>query len=319
MNEAEILQLSARCGYPSKQALILKNEASGREYWRLFLEKGSVVLCYLDPNTGNHSRFISTAMILYQFDINVPQVLDSFPEWGVTIQEDLGDSSLLDVWNEENAEELTFQSLDLLADIHSIPDMQIPTLQPQDLTAQMELFKNIFCNDFLDIEVHSSISALIDSASKELIAQPFVNCHFDFERRNLILLEDNEIAVVDYQDLCSGPVGIDLAGLLIDHYVKYPDQQIMESLASYSSLIEIDVSPEEIFEWVRWGAIQRNMRILGILSKIYIDTDRSFRLKDLPQILNNLIELIPDKNFTALKKYLNEEVHQNLLVRLDKI
>ena len=34
---------------------------------------------------------------------------------------------------------------------------------------------------------------------------------------------------------------------------------------------------------------------------------------------NNLIELIPDKNFTALKKYLNEEVHQNLLVRLDKI
>ena len=169
------------------------------------------------------------------------------------------------------------------------------------------------------MDSHDDLDGLKKLAIEELLNQPWMNCHFDFERRNLILLEDNEIALVDYQDLCSGPIGIDLAGLLIDHYIKYPKQKIMESLAGYSGLLEIDVSPEEIFKWVRWGAIQRNMRILGTLSKIYIDTDRSFRLKDLPQILNNLIELIPDKNFTALKKYLSEEVHQNLLARLDKI
>jgi len=314
LNEAEILQLSARCGYPSKQALILKNEASGREYWRLFLEKGSVVLCYLDPNTGNHSRFISTAKILHQFDINVPQVLDSFPEWGVTIQEDLGDSSLLDVWNEENAEELTFQSLDLLADIHSIPGMQIPTLQPQDLTAQMELFKNIFCNDFLDVEVHSSISALIDLASKELIAQPFVNCHFDFERRNLMLSKENKISVIDFQDLCKGPIGIDLAGILLDHYLAANHGSINKALTYFQKQSDLVESVDDAFEFVRWGGIQRNLRILGVLSRLYLEEGRDFRLKDMPMILKNLIFLIPDNS--GCNEFMQDKVLPKLTHRL---
>ena len=252
MIDSEVIQVSKECGFIVSKVHALKLEASGREYYRITEDSGETfVLCYLDPNLGNHSKFQHISKFLFDQNVRCPEIIFYDGSLGITIQED-------------------FKILKTLA-------------------------------------------------IEELLNQPWMNCHFDFERRNLILLEDNEIAVVDYQDLCSGPVGIDLAGLLIDHYVKYPDQQIMESLASYSSLIEIDVSPEEIFEWVRWGAIQRNMRILGILSKIYIDTDRSFRLKDLPQILNNLIELIPDKNFTALKKYLNEEVHQNLLVRLDKI
>ena len=239
---------------------------------------------------------------------------------GITIQEDLVDQSLIDLYVlNKKYNSLLQKSLGVLTKIQTANVPQIPKLNQDSLFEQMNMMENFFIKDFLSMDSHNYFKILKTLAIEELLNQPWMNCHFDFERRNLILLEDNEIAVVDYQDLCSGPVGIDLAGLLIDHYVKYPDQQIMESLASYSSLIEIDVSPEEIFEWVRWGAIQRNMRILGILSKIYIDTDRSFRLKDLPQILNNLIELIPDKNFTALKKYLNEEVHQNLLVRLDKI
>lgn len=321
MIDSEVIQVSKECGFIVSKVHALKLEASGREYYRISEDSGETfVLCYLDPNLGNHSNFQHISKFLFDQNVRCPEIIFYDGSLGITIQEDLGDQSLidLDVLNKKY-NSLLQKSLGVLTKIQTANVPQIPKLNQDSLFEQMNMMENFFIKDFLSMDSHNDFKILKTLAIEELLNQPWMNCHFDFERRNLILLEDNEIAVVDYQDLCSGPVGIDLAGLLIDHYVKYPDQQIMESLASYSSLIEIDVSPEEIFEWVRWGAIQRNMRILGILSKIYIDTDRSFRLKDLPQILNNLIELIPDKNFTALKKYLNEEVHQNLLVRLDKI
>jgi hypothetical protein len=93
----------------------------------------------------------------------------------------------------------------------------------------------------------------------------------------------------------------------------------MSSLDYYGTLLKIDVDSESIFEWVRWGAIQRNMRILGTLSKIYLDTGRAFRLKDLKIILNNLIELIPDDNFKNLKNYLSGEVLQSLEIKMSQI
>ena len=321
MIDSEVIQVSKECGFIVSKVHALKLEASGREYYRITEDSGETfVLCYLDPNLGNHSNFQHISKFLFDQNVRCPEIIFYDGSLGITIQEDLGDQSLidLDVLNKKY-NSLLQKSLGVLTKIQTANVPQIPKLNQDSLFEQMNMMENFFIKDLLSMDSHNDFKILKTLAIEELLNQPWMNCHFDFERRNLILLEDNEIAVVDYQDLCSGPVGIDLAGLLIDHYVKYPDQQIMESLASYSSLIEIDVSPEEIFEWVRWGAIQRNMRILGILSKIYIDTDRSFRLKDLPQILNNLIELIPDKNFTALKKYLNEEVHQNLLVRLDKI
>ena len=321
MIDSEVIQVSKECGFNVSKVDALKLEASGREYYRISKDSGeSFVLCYLDPNLGNHSKFQHVSKFLFDQNVRCPEIIFYDDSLGITIQEDLGDQSLidLDVLNEKN-NLLLQKSLGVLTKIQTANVPQIPKLNQDSLFEQMTLMENFFIKDLLSMDSHRDLDVLKTLAIEELLNQPWMNCHFDFERRNLILLEDNEIAIVDYQDLCSGPIGIDLAGLLIDHYVKYTDQKIMESLTSYSSLIEIDASPEEIFEWVRWGAIQRNMRILGILSKIYIDTDRSFRLKDLPQILNNLIELIPDKNFTALKKYLNEEVHQNLLVRLDKI
>ena len=93
----------------------------------------------------------------------------------------------------------------------------------------------------------------------------------------------------------------------------------MSSLDYYGTLLQIDVDSDSIFEWVRWGAIQRNMRILGTLSKIYLDTGRTFRLKDLKTILNNLIELIPDNNFKNLKNYLSGEVLKSLEIKMSQI
>ena len=57
--------------------------------------------------------------------------------------------------------------------------------------------------------------------------QPWANCHFDYERRNLISdLTENKIYMIDYQDTKIGPIGIDIAGILLDHYYPLNKQDI---------------------------------------------------------------------------------------------
>ena len=321
MIDSEVIQIAQECGFEITDVYPLKLEASGREYYRIIDKAGkTLVLCYLDPGMGTHSKFEHVSKFFYDQDIRCPNIIYSNTKLGVTIQEDLGDSSLIDInpLSNENTE-LLKKSIAVLVKIQTANVPQIPKLEQDSLLEQMTRFESIFIKDFLSIDAHIALSSLKDQAIEELLNQPWMNCHFDFERRNLILLDDGEIGVVDYQDLCSGPVGIDLAGLFVDHYIKYSTKTVMSSLDYYGNLLQIDVDSDSIFEWVRWGAIQRNMRILGTLSKIYLDTGRTFRLKDLKTILNNLIELIPDNNFKNLKNYLALEVQQSLEIKMSQI
>ena len=319
MKESEVIQLAKNCGFPSIKAEALKLEASGREYYRLYITPDATkVLCYLSPEKGNHNKFLHISNFFFIEKIKSPEIFYSNSDEGVTIQEDLGEKCLidLDMLSASNKQMLK-DSIALLAKIQTANIPQIPKLELDDLNDQMNKLTDVFLKDFLGITFDNDFNELQDEVIEKLSEQPWMNCHFDFERRNLIAF-DNEIAVIDFQDLSSGPIGIDLAGLIIDHYIKYPDDMISNCLDHYSDLMEFQLDPKDIFEWIRWGAIQRNMRILGTLSSLYLDNKRTFRLKDLPMILSNLIDLIPEK-YESLKSYLSKEVQPQLLKKLSQI
>ena len=319
MKESEVIQLAKNCGFPSIKAEALKLEASGREYYRLHITPDATkVLCYLSPEKGNHNKFLHISNFFFNEKIKSPEIFYSNSEEGVTIQEDLGEKCLidLDMLSASNKQMLK-DSIALLAKIQTANIPQIPKLELDDLNDQMNKLTDVFLKDFLGITFDNDFNELQDEVIEKLSEQPWMNCHFDFERRNLIAF-DNEIAVIDFQDLSSGPIGIDLAGLIIDHYIKYPDDMISNCLDHYSDLMEFQLDSSDIFEWIRWGAIQRNMRILGTLSSLYLDYERTFRLKDLPMILSNLIDLVPEK-YEYLKSFLSKEVQPQLLKKLSQI
>ena len=319
MKESEVIQLAKNCGFPSIKAEALKLEASGREYYRLHITPDATkVLCYLSPEKGNHNKFLHISNSFFNEKIKSPEIFYSNSDEGVTIQEDLGEKCLidLDMLSASNKQMLK-DSIALLAKIQTANIPQIPKLELDDLNDQMNKLTDVFLKDFLGITFDNDFNELQDEVIEKLSEQPWMNCHFDFERRNLIAF-DNEIAVIDFQDLSSGHIGIDLAGLIVDHYIKYPDDMISNCLDHYSDLMEFQLNSNDIFEWIRWGAIQRNMRILGTLSSLYLDNKRTFRLKDLPMILSNLIDLIPEK-YESLKSYLSKEVQPQLLKKLTQI
>ena len=318
MKESEVIQLAKNCGFSVTKAKALKLEASGREYYRINLTPNETkVLCYLNPKNGDHENFLHVSKFFFKEKKKSPKIFYFNNNKGITIQEDLGDKCLIDLDLSSNSKKIIKKSLTLLAKIQKANIPQIPILKSDDLIVQMHKFNEEFLNNFLGVLPHNDIDKLQNEAVKELAKQPWMNCHCDFERRNLIK-HDDAIAVIDFQDLSRGPIGIDLAGLIIDHYVKYSDNMISSCLDHYCYLMKFELNSKEIFEWVRWGAIQRNMRILGTLSSLYISKNRSFRLKDLPMILNNLIDLIP-KKYVSLKNHFCSDVQSQLLNKLNQI
>ena len=295
MKEEEVINLSSKCNFNATKALPLKLEASGREYWRVLDKKDSLVLCYLNPSLGDHLDFLKISNLLNANNISTADVIHHNADIGVTLQKDLGDDDLLTIFNEENKQDLLKRSLDLLAKIQGLSQEEIPKLTHDELVDQMHLFKDIFCINFLEVQPDNSIDDLILLATENIKQQPWVNCHFDFERRNLIL-HQNQITVIDHQDMKIGPLGIDLSGILIDHYYPVNFTDINMMLDYFSKQIKSKHDSEELFNFLRWGSIQRNMRILGTLANIFIEHKRSFRLKDLPMILSNLECMIPDNH-----------------------
>ena len=313
MKEEEVINLSSKCNFNATKALPLKLEASGREYWRVLDKKDSLVLCYLNPSLGDHLDFLKISNLLNANNISTADVIHHNADIGVTLQKDLGDDDLLTIFNEENKQDLLKGSLDLLAKIQGLPQEEIPKLTHEELVDQMHLFKDIFCINFLEVEPDNSIDDLMLLTTENIKQQPLVNCHFDFERRNLIL-HQNQITVIDHQDMKIGPLGIDLSGILVDHYYPVNFTDINMMLDYFSKQIKSKHDSEELFNFLRWGSIQRNMRILGTLANIFIEHKRSYRLKDLPMILSNLECMIPDNHKSKL--FISEQLQPLLNKKL---
>ena len=69
-------------------------------------------------------------------------------------------------------------------------------------------------------------------------------------------------------------------------------------------LEHFNFSDGELVEMVLMAALQRNARILGVLSNLYLEQQRAFRLPDLEQILKNFIDitsLLNLKEFSVLE------------------
>ena len=140
--------------------------------------------------------------------------------------------------------------------------------------------QSIFLESFLELPRDQNLCAFLENLALSVAAQPQVNCHFDFERRNLFLLANGEIGIIDFQDLKRGPLGIDLAGFCVDHYLPVDSERINNCCRMLLKLEHFHFSDAELVEMVLMAALQRNARILGVLSNLYLEKQRAFRLPD---------------------------------------
>ena len=305
----------------------LRLESSQRDFYRFFFLNNSSVILMVVPDgiEESVSSFTEKSKIFKKNGVNVPTIYSENEALGLILVEDFGDELYQFNLSNEKAdlyydlainELIKIQSLKLDKNIFSYFDENL-------LLYNWSLFEKFFINNFLENKIHNqSLEILKESYKKislNLLNQPKVICHFDYECRNLIFKE-NKTGVLDFQDALIGPIGLDLASLFKDLYFFWPKEKILTWYENYQKKIEqklnLKVSLTKLIEYIDYCSIQRQFRILGKLSKVYLDLNRTNRIADFPVLLNYMIntsesyeELKPiSETLSPLKEVLNERI-----------
>ena len=292
---------------------LLKEQASSRKYYRVNSKGKSYILAFSDPQKELNNEFIKYSEFLITNNVSVPRIEAFDTENGFMLIEDFGDKVFLDEVDARNRKDLYLLAIDQIIKLQSAEtNDDINELNKTSVKEQMQLFEEWFLLGYLELEVHSSEKRIINDAyafiSKKFVNQKRTLCHFDFELRNLMLREDGTIGVLDFQDLTYGPFTLDLVSLIKDIDNPISNEEINYYLEAYISLsneagITINKDLISLNEDLDFSGLQRQLRILGTLSRLHLRDGKSFRLPDLKQTLFYAIET--SNKHDELKKFSN--------------
>ncbi len=279
----------------------LRIESSQRTFYRInFYDKKNVILMIVPEGIEESvSSFTKKAEIFKKNDVNVPIIFAENEKLGLIIVEDFGDELYQFNLSKKNADLFYGLALKELIKIQCIElDKNIFKCFDRKLLSQnWSLFEEFFLKNFFGDKIKiSSINNLKDCYEmicRNLLKQPQVICHYDFECRNLIFTK-NSAGILDFQDALIGPIGLDPSSLFKDLYYFWPEKKILGWYKDYQKSIinnlKINIQISKLQEYIDYCSLQRQFRILGKLSKVYLDLDRTSRLKDFPTLINYLVE-----------------------------
>ncbi|MDH4320731.1 MAG: phosphotransferase [Desulfobulbaceae bacterium] len=138
----------------------------------------------------------------------------------------------------------------------------------QQLMLQREsgYFRDAFCRSLLGItDFTPGLTAEFAQIAALAGAQPAdYLLHRDFQSRNLMLC-DGRVRIIDFQGARLGPLGYDLASLLLDPYAALAPSLRAELQAYYITTVSgyIPLDPHSFNEGYYYLFLQRNLQILG--------------------------------------------------------
>lgn len=175
------------------------------------------------------------------------------------------------------------------------------------LTYEAHYFKDAFLCRYLGLkeewpELEAAFSHLAEKASR---AGCGFFLHRDFQSRNIMLSKGN-VGIIDWQGGRLGPLGYDLASLIIDPYTGLTRGQKIEVYRRYLALIkEHNPAWVESFErYYPYLAIQRNLQILGAFSYLTMVMNKTYFEAYIPEALrtlDGLLYLVCDQEISRLR------------------
>lgn len=281
----------------SDELSTVSGDASFRRYFRASGEGESWIAVDAPPEKENSRPFAELARAWFARGVRVPEVLAVDLQQGFMLLEDFGDRLMLPELQGNDAQRHYARALDTLLQIQQMPTEQLPAYDEALLQREMGLFDEWFIASLLNLELDDDEKAQLAAIKSLLVdralSQPQVAVHRDYHSRNLMLLDDAGLGVIDFQDAVTGAQTYDLVSLFRDSYIRWPDEQVAQWVEEYRcALLEagMDVPSAEAFlQNFDWMGMQRQLKVLGIFSRLYLRDGKDGYLKDMPRTLGYLI------------------------------
>ena len=310
----------------------LAGDAGARRYHRL--RKMPWLAVQAPPARSRNEEWLAVGRLLAAGGVRVPKVRACDLERGFLLIEDFGDRLLLSALEEPDAdvEALYQRALETLVEIQRCPvrdeRFALPPAAPALAVEERGLFEEWFVEKLLEMKLRPAEREMLQAVWLELLesldGQPRTLVHRDYHSRNLALLDDGSLGVLDFQDALCGPPAYDLASLLKDCYVSWPRQRTLDRLRRWRALAAargLECGDEEslVRDFDAIG-LQRHLRVLGTFARLWLREGKPRYLHDVPRIIDYVVEASrAHPNLARFADWVDERLIPRLGARLPEI
>ena len=296
---------------PSKPFTLipLTGDASFRRYFRLEQDEKKWVVMDAPPDKEPLEPFVNAANLLQSAGLRTPFIHAINMEEGFAILEDFGDMLLLNQLTKETVDEYYKAAMSILIrlqDYSSKTRAPLPSFDNGWALKELNLFNEWFLGAYLQVELSHKEQQLIAETfawlSNEINQQAQVIIHRDYHSRNIMVLNDG-LGIIDFQDAMYGPFTYDLVSLLKDCYVKWPREQILHWLSYFyhQSALCQQYSLNDYIRAFDYCGLQRHFKVLGIFSRLALRDNKPNYLNDLPLTLHYVMVCL--ESYSELKPF----------------
>ncbi|WEJ63250.1 aminoglycoside phosphotransferase family protein [Thiomicrorhabdus lithotrophica] len=286
------------------------SDASFRRYFRIEAKGASGQHSYIimdAPVEHEDCRpFIAVSEQLVSMGLTVPEVLAQNLTQGFLLLTDLGSTTYLSVL--EQAEESTVDRLygDALEALVCLQTkgndaaQNLPSYNESLFTTEMSLFSDWLLSTHLEIGLNKLENQAWQSVQNTLIKsalkQPQVYVHRDYHSRNLMVLDEANPGILDFQDAVKGPLTYDAVSMLRDCYIAWPEEQVVEWQRNYFlQLCQQNMMHREEWESFQKSmdlmGVQRHLKASGIFARLFHRDGKEGYLDDIPLTLDYLVKV----------------------------
>lgn len=324
-------------GEKSTEFITLAQSGSARVNFRAENQNGKFIITY-NENVLENETFLYFSKVFSHLNLNTPQIYTVSDDKKLYIQEYLGNNTLSEIIfkeeQSENVETLVKQTLEKLFHLQIQTQDQIDFSKTFEYESYDELpvmhdlfyFKN-FVADVLELEYHKSsllkefkklVNLIENLKPKGLMIR-------DFQARNIMVNEQDEVSFIDYQSAMKGPLMYDVISFLFQAKANFPEEFKNRMLQFYiqqfenkeiESQLKSSVKPIQLMRFLQVlgaygfrGLIQRKQHFIASIDKgienITAFSENWEEMKNYPELKKVIDQLNSDKTKLKIEEILN--------------
>ena len=290
-------------------------DASFRKYYRVKTSEKTLILMDAPPDKESISDYLKIGVEMVNQGINAPKVFYENQKLGFILMEDFGDKTFLKEFSLKGLKDLYIRAIDNIINMQlllKINDLEQYT--QKKLYTEICLFNEWYLDKYKKINLSSKEIADLEIIFKKVIsdnvAQNQCFVHRDYHSRNLMVLENNDLGILDFQDAVLGPMTYDLVSLLKDAYIELEEEDVIDLVINFwEKAVEKNLLQKgdfsDFFMQYELMGVQRHLKVLGIFSRLSIRDHKNNYLEDIPLVEKYLLKASERYQFLSpLKKIL---------------
>jgi N-acetylmuramate 1-kinase len=302
----------------------LPADASNRRYYRLSDNNVTYILMDAPPKQENITQFLNVKDILADIELSVPKVLFQDIENGFLILEDFGNNTykeLLDNKTEENEhldeKKMYERAIDALAHLHQKGPKNSSLSNFSERKFVDETM--IFIDWYVDVLNGGRVSKSMTIKFKEILAhlhnqvKIFQNVVVlrDYHAQNIFWLENEvgvqKVGLIDFQDALIGSPIYDIVSLLQDARRDVSEEIVTSSITRYIKSFP-NCSRKDLMMVYSILGVQRNLRIIGLFTKIAMKNKNTNYLALLPRVWRYIHSNLRHPILLPMRNWLEEVI-----------